>query len=218
MPVPVSPSIDRLFDISDDEQRISFGSQHILQQLSDYAPLELTGILEFVYQHMAVSDTGFLQDKIRIASLKRIAQRACCTGEKGAVRFRQIALYQRLQRGHQFHIAAKTDGQLQRVIVPCQFARQLGSAYGVFHHLLRQFGPFAGFGIRKLVLRQSAETVFRRCLVWRLQCPAEAVTGVVDILHMRQGLRHNAAGTNQPFRMDTVQDRRQLVQPFILRP
>ena len=116
MPVAVSPAVDGLLDVSDDEQRVPYSRQHIGHQLLDDAPLEHARVLELIDENMLVSDACFLEDKIRVTSLERTAEGACRLCEQRTVRLRQTALNQGLQRSHQLHVSTETDGQLNGVV------------------------------------------------------------------------------------------------------
>ena len=150
MPIAVSPTIDRLFDISDDEYGVSRACQHILYQLADDAPLETAGILKLIHQNMMVTDTCFLQDKICISCPKRFAERTGCLRQEGTIGFAQIAMDECLQRCHQLHIAAETKRELEGVVGTRYFLRQFGS----LQHLI----GVAAF------LAYAPETVFCRHL------------------------------------------------------
>ena len=218
MPVAVSPAVDGLLDIAHDEEGVAFARQQILQQLAYDAPLQAAGVLELVHQHVVVADACFLQDEIRVSFAQGFAERACRPRQQGAVRIRQIALDQGLERTHQLHIAAETDGQLERVIAVRKVFRQLGRPNGVLHHLRRQFSPFAGFGVRQLRLRQSAETVFRRDLLRCFERLEQARAGTIYIFHMRQRFRTHSTHGDQPFGMNAIQYCLQFVPPLVLQP
>ena len=66
MPVSVSPTVNRLLDVTHDKQSVAFRRQHIHQQLTNDAPLQLARVLKLVHQHVMIADTCFLQNKIRI--------------------------------------------------------------------------------------------------------------------------------------------------------
>ena len=73
MPITITPTINRLFYISHYKNRIAYIGQYIPQQLTNNAPLKRTRILKLINQHMLKADTHFLQYKVRVSLLKRLA-------------------------------------------------------------------------------------------------------------------------------------------------
>ena len=167
MPIAVSPTVDRLFDIAYDEYGVSRTCQHILYQLADDAPLETAGILKLIHQNMMIANTGFLQNEIRVSCPKRFAERTGSLRQEGTIGFAQIAMDECLQRCHQLHIAAETKRELERVVSTCHFLRQFGS----LQHLI----GVAAF------LAYAPETVFCRHLFRRVDAPLEPLVRKIGI-------------------------------------
>ena len=60
---------------------MSFARQHVHQQSTDHVPLETAGVLKLINEHMLVTNTRFLEDKVRVTLAERFAERAGSTGE-----------------------------------------------------------------------------------------------------------------------------------------
>ena len=193
MPVAVAPAVDGLFDVPHDQQRVARAGEHVAQQLFYYAPLKPARVLKLIDQHVLVADACFLQNKIRVSCLQRLAQRACRTGEQRTVRFRQITQDNSLQRSHQLLVPAELDCQEERVVRLCQL---LGNRR-CLRHLLRAAE----------LARHPAETVLGGHFLRLLHGPAQplvrrfGIAVIALILHLA-----------------CIQDRLQLLHPLVVLP
>ena len=165
MPVSVAPAVDRLLDVTDDEQGVSFARQHVLQQAIDDRPLQLTRVLELIHQHVVITDAGFLEDEVRIAVPQCVAEDTRRTTEQGAVVLLKVPQDDLLQGTHQLHLMAQRDGQMDGEIECTATTGQFGQLNRHFGDVRRHVFPSAVLRLLPLSVRQSAEEIVFGCLL-----------------------------------------------------